>query len=216
MEDATTPTSDAPAAVQPILETRPVRRCLGQAGACTSQFLVGSGSVPDLTTLYEQVRGTAVDQKFPLTREEVLSTELCRSCGHDRRFRQHGIKMYSTEGTLKLMAGWAYQNAEVIARQAQERHRREAIEKSRNLAYALRRDDDRGFVNETLAKAPIRKPRHKKGRKHTGAPKPGWNPNAPKNYGSAKVQTNTPSKKNKGKKNKDGKDGDDKKSGKGR
>jgi len=209
MEDATKTTPDAPAAVRPILETRPVRQCPGKAGACTSQFLVGSGSVPDLTTLYEQVRDTAVDQKSPLTREEVLSTELCRSCGHDRRFREHGIRMYSTEGTLKLMASWAHQNAQVIARQAEERHRREASTKERQLRWALGRPDDKGLVNKTFAEAGTKHGWHKKKpkRKRSDAgPKSPRDPNAPKNYGSAKVQAVSSSKKKnkKGGKDKDG------------
>lgn len=186
------------------------KKCPGRQGACTNAFVPSYGFVPDLTTLYEQMRGAAIDRNYPLTSAEILESELCYSCSHSHDFAQHGIRVFPTKATLALMTVWASDNAYQLAAERQARHRREAIEKSISIGFALRRPD-KGLVNKTLAQTPLRKERHKKGRRYVGGPKLPRNPDAPKNYGEYRASSTVTAKK-KTNKDKDAK----KKGGKGR
>ena len=106
-----TATQTAPATVRPIplaakevptlIEEENLKNCKGHFGTCRWAFKIGSGFVPDLTTLYEQVRGIAVNPRYPLTQSEVLSQELCRSCSHDHRFMKFGMRTFPTQATFQ-------------------------------------------------------------------------------------------------------------------
>lgn len=139
-------------------------------------FEPGTGYVPPVDILYEQVRDTLVTKDLPLTRIEVLSMERCQSCAKDakhRKYGTHAIRMHPTGNTLKLMAAWESQNAAEREQQERERlHQRNA--------------QDKGFIRETFSRLmpeSRKERRSKKGRRYVGSVKPTWDPNAPKKYG---------------------------------
>jgi hypothetical protein len=70
----------------------------------------GDGYLPDLATLYEQLRGGVVDLAHPLSRSEMLSMRFCRYCAQE--MRNHGIEMFSVVATLQLMERIATSNVE--------------------------------------------------------------------------------------------------------
>ncbi|MEK7124820.1 MAG: hypothetical protein AAB864_00245 [Patescibacteria group bacterium] len=163
-----------PAAVQPIplqricTDTDALKACPGRFGMCRWSFRTASGFVPDLATLYEQVRGSTVDTEYPLTKSEVLSMELCKSCSHEHRFLKYGMQTFPTSVTLKLMESWAENNAQGKEFEQQRRRQQEEAVQRRIVNTAWRRTDDKGFVNETLATAPHRREGpHPKYRDHT-------------------------------------------------
>lgn len=62
---------------------------------CGWMFEKGQGFVPELKKLYHDVRGTAVEKRRPLTREEILRAEFCGHCKRLAAFR-----VFPTEGTI--------------------------------------------------------------------------------------------------------------------
>jgi hypothetical protein len=141
-----------PVVSQEILELDWVPCRGGKHGDVAVMFEPGTGYVPDLVTLYEQVRGTPVAKAAPLSRRETLSQELCLSCGRDKRNKKFGIRMYPTQETLKLMATWESQNAAMREQEDVERLRQ------RNSA-------NKGFVLETFTKYQHKERAPKKGRR---------------------------------------------------
>ncbi len=125
-----------------------VKQCASPG--CAMYFQEGQGRVADVKTLYQQLRDGAVNKKFPLTHEEVLSKEVCPMCAHSRYFKTHNIRMYPTSGTLGLMERWVQENA--------------AYQERNNLALAIA-NQDRGFVNQTIAAAKPREKKHKHGKR---------------------------------------------------
>lgn len=83
----------APITVAPLLVDT---KCARQE--CSARIERGSGFVPELSRLYRAVRGTGVDLSAPLTREEVLSKELCHKCSKLAAFRT-----YRTQATIAFM-----------------------------------------------------------------------------------------------------------------
>jgi len=182
---------------------------------CSATFIKGLSFVPDLITLYEQERETGVDKKYPLTRGEVESHEFCATCAQD--FKKHDIKTFRTSDTLRLMAGWAEANVRRISDELVRKGQAEARQAAWHERQLLRvaNKPDRGFVNETFAKAkPVVERPGKKHRTHHRVPKPPKS--AIKHYGDDTVfKVKTPEaepKKNK----KKAKGGDQSKGGKGK
>lgn len=178
-----------PAEIRPIPDAVPtiventLRRCPGHKGACVHSFVPGSGFVPDLATAYEQMRGTAVDPKRPLSRTEALSLELCFSCSHGYDFKRYGVRMYLTKDTLTLMAQWATRNIQEKEEAKLREREFELRQSQRRLAEALN-NEDKSFINQTFDR--IRPRDHgfsHRTRQYKGNPKPRRDPNAPKKFG---------------------------------
>jgi hypothetical protein len=192
-------------------QSNPVQVNTCRREKCDAQFVAGSGVVPDLNTLYEQVRNGTVNTAYPLTRAEILSMEFCRSCGKDRMFEKYGVKTFSTDGTLRLMEQWAEKNAGILAQRQYKQDAWEVRQRQKRLDFALGRRDDKGFVNKTFSEAKLKvdKPRPKH-RTHTHIRSNTSVPGAKKYGEMATVAKQSSKKKNKNE------DNDNKKGRKGR
>ncbi len=151
-------TTDGPVAVQPIPEpAQPeVRVVKCHTPSCNARFVAGAGFVPELDLLYKG----PVDMRYPLADSRIFEMEICSRCAQE--CRRYDIGTFATAATLALMEGARSRNAERIERERQSRFERERRDHERSLAWALRREDDRGFVNEVFAMAKPHKERHKK------------------------------------------------------
>lgn len=175
VNEITPAAEQTPAPVEPKV----MKAC--QTSGCTWRFEEGKGFVPALPLLYQKVRGGDVDHRYPLTKSEVMSQEVCpMRCAS--QLRRNGIQAHPTVATLRLMERWAGENAAYLERQRlhQEWEERNA---HRSVVHM---PDNRGFVRETfraMAKPQEEKPGRQK-RHHVHISKPERNPNAPKNFGN--------------------------------
>lgn len=120
--------------------------------------------VPDLPTLYEQVRGTKVDARFPLSEGEIRSLQ----GPFDSRFKQFGIKQFTVEETLHLMDNWIDRNVRQMDAQ-----RRAAEWREREARKHATRGSDRSFINQIFSEAKPHRDKHKKpGQRYMNANKP--------------------------------------------
>jgi hypothetical protein len=190
----------------------PPHECV--AVLCSNMVVPGEGCVPDLPTLYEQLRAHrdngCVNEDEPLTPSEIFSLEMCKEDAKDVRWAVHGITMHRTAKTLEIMQAWARNNA----RNLRQEHRQEELAKQQIRQAERHAPRVFDFVARTFAG---QKPREEKPakqyRSHTKKIKRHRDPNAPKNYGDQKERfapASAPekSKKNKKKKGKSGGDQD--------
>jgi hypothetical protein len=120
--------------------------------------------VPDLPTLYEQVRGTAVQPRFPLSEGEIRSLQ----GPFDPRFKQFGIKQFTVDETLHMMDNWIDRNV-----RAMDAQRREAERCEREARKHAVHGSDRSFINQLLSEAKPHGPKHKKpGQRYMNANRP--------------------------------------------
>ncbi len=166
-----------------------LKACPGYHGhqRCQWSFKEGTGFVPDLVVLYEQVRGSKVDSLYPLSRTEVLSMEFCGRCRFDYRFQEFGVKNYSAVATIKLMETWVQGNLRRKKEQEEREHQRQKEEKifkaqifgqrlygaaeppKKKSWIEFREPLAQEFVNETFEKAPVHHEQHKHGKRKPAA-----------------------------------------------
>jgi hypothetical protein len=193
--------------LQPVTVSDVVVRVCGRTRngkRCEAEFIVGSGMVPDVATLYGQERDGKIDEACPLVRVEILTHEMCISCSRDYRFHNAAITMHPTQTILGMMARWAENNARALDR---ERLRQERAGSDRR-QQERRQGDRRGqsFVADTIGKlakdSVQRANRPKKGRKYDNTPKAKFvpTPENPKNFGQYQKAAPKPVKKEKDKK----------------
>ena len=119
----------------------------------TTLFEVGQGYVPELAVLYQDIRRTSVDQRFPLLAEEILPRERCVEC-----IRRMYRVAYKTQDALRLMDQWwevvrhtRWTRDQAKLRLKQERRERRLQEKQR------RRDERERLASQPAAPPPPKK-----------------------------------------------------------
>lgn len=160
---------------------------MSQVQTTSSDELEIGIQVCDCGNVFEQERGylaAKFDKNYPPSRSQVLDLETCLDCAEAKAAKNPEMAFYSTTAALNFREDAARVNAERIAIHLEVKHRQRQIERTTSLARALRREHNKGFVNDTLANAKPRRegprPQH---RHHKNRPKIERNPNAPKKFG---------------------------------
>lgn len=112
---------------------------------CGKVFEAGLGFIPGLDAASFKSRGKQFDPRYPLTPLETLRAETCEACA------RHGRDVISSTWMFNHMADLCRENARRLAAEQEKVAAEKERLAMRSMAYALRRPDDRGLVNQTHA-----------------------------------------------------------------